>query len=125
MCKPGYHFKLCTCSSDEIDEENFWRLLRIDTSEGAQNMSPGTIAFPLPQSGNTTIIYLKKKMLEDLNQHKVFDFEYAPVDGDQLIITLDGQEISFQYEGGKFVEDEEYYDFIEQTEVAEGRIDVA
>ena len=32
MCKPGYHFKLCTCAAEDIDEENFWRLLRIDTS---------------------------------------------------------------------------------------------
>ena len=133
MCKPGYHFKLCTCSIDEIDDENFWRLWRIDTEESEEITNVGDIAPPQDHFENTTIIYLKNKILEDLNQHNVFDFEYAPIDGDNLEITLDGQEICFQYEGGKFVEadeeeeeeEEEYYHFTRQKWVAAGRIDVS
>ena len=50
-------------------------------------------------------------MLEDLNKHSVFDFEYAPVEGDTLEVTMDGRELSFKYENGKFVEGEEDYSF--------------
>ena len=69
-------------------------------------------------------IYLKNKMLEDLNKHSVFDFEYAPVEGDILEVTMDGRELSFKYENGKFVGGEEDYSFTPMEELAEGRIDV-
>ena len=123
MCKPGYHFKLCTCAAEDIDEENFWRLLRIDTSPQTLERTIGDICFPEPNVENTAN-YLKNKMLEDLNKHSVFDFEYAPVEGDTLEVTMDGRELSFKYENGKFVEGEEDYSFTPMEELAEGRIDV-
>ena len=69
-------------------------------------------------------IYLQNKILEDLNKHSVFDFEYAPVEGDTLEVTMDGRELSFKYENGKFIEGEVDYDFTPMEELAEGRIDV-
>ena len=123
MCKPGYHFKLCTCAAEDIDEENFWRLLRIDTSPQTLEITIGDICPPEFQLENTTT-YLKNKMLEDLNKHSVFDFEYAPVEGDTLEVTMDGRELSSKYENGKFVEGEEDYSFTPMEELAEGRIDV-
>ena len=78
---------------------------------------------PEPNVENTAN-YLKNKMLEDLNKHSVFDFEYAPVEGDTLEVTMDGRELSFKYENGKFVEGEEDYSFRPMEEHAEGRIDV-
>ena len=123
MCKTGYHFKLCTCAAEDIDEENFWRLSRIDTSPQTLEIPIGSICPPEFQLENTTT-YLKNKMLEDLNKHSVFDFEYAPVEGDTLEVTMDGRELSFKYENGKFVEGEEDYSFTPMEELAEGRIDV-
>ena len=120
MCKPGYHFKLCTCAAEDIDEENFWRLLRIDTSPQTLEIPIGIICPPEFQLENT-ITYLKNKMLEDLNKHSVFDFEYAPVEGDTLEVTMDGREFHFKYENGKFVEGEVDYD-IPMEELAEGCI---
>lgn len=122
MCKPGYYFKLCTCAAEDIDEENCWRLGRIDTAPRFDRVI-GSICPPEFQLENTTN-YLKNKMLEDLNQHSVFDFEYSPVEGDTLEVTMDGRELSFKYENGKFVEGEEDYSFTPVEELAEGRIDV-
>ena len=125
MCKPGHHFKLCTCSKEEIDEENFWRLWRVDTEESEEIMIVGLMEPPQDYSDQITIINIKKKILEDINKHNSFDFEYAPVDSDKLEITLDGLKFSFQYKGGKFVEEEEDYHPTQHKWVLEGRIDVS
>lgn len=123
MCKPGYHFKLCTCAAEDIDEENFWRLLRIDTTPQTLEITEGIFCFPEPNIENTAN-YLKNKMLEDLNKHSVFDFEYAPVEGDTLGVTIDGRELSFRYENDKFVEGKQDYSSTLMKEFAEGSIDV-
>ena len=122
MCKPGYHFKLCTCAADDIDETNFWRLMRIDTAPQSKIVI-GDICLPEFQFENTTI-YLQNKILEDLNKYSVFDFKYAPVEGDILEVTMDGRELSFKYENGKFNEGEVDYDFTPMEDLAEGYIDV-
>ena len=122
MCKPGYHFKLCTCATEDIDEENCWRLMRFSTSNYGINMPIGLICFPRDDL-RVISTYLKHKILEDLNQYSVFDFDYAPLEGDTLEVTMDGRELYFKYENGKFVEGEVDYD-IPMEELAEGCIDV-
>ena len=122
MCDPGYHFKLCTCAAENIDDANCWRLLRIDTTPQS-NTVIGIICPPEFQFGNTAI-YLQNKILEDLNKHSVFDFEYTPVEGDTLEITMDEHELSFKYENGKFIDGEVDYEFTPMKDIAEGYIDV-
>ena len=120
MCKPGYHFKFCTCATEDIDEENCWRLMRFSTANGAINMPIGLICFPRDDL-RVIMTYLQHKILEDLNQYSVFDFDYAPLEGDTLEVTMDGREFHFKYENGKFVEGEVDYD-IPMEELAEGCI---
>ena len=91
MCDPEYHFKLCTCAAEDIEDANCWRLMRIDTAPQS-NIVIGSICPPEFQIENATI-YLQNKILEDLNKHSVFDFEYAPVEGDTLEITMDEREL--------------------------------
>jgi len=122
VCDPGYHFKLCTCAAEDIDDANCWRLMRIDTAPQS-DIVIGSICPPEFQFENTSI-YLQNKILEDLNKHSVFDFEYAPVQGDTLEVTMDGRELSFKYENGKFIEGEVDYDFTPMEDIAEGYIDV-
>ena len=120
MCDPGYHFKLCACAAEDIDDANCWRLMRIDTAPQSEIVI-GSIYPPEFQFENTSI-YLQNKILEDLNKHSVFDFEYAPVEGDTLEIIMDGRELSFKYENGKFIEGEVDYGFTPMEDIAEGYI---
>ena len=67
---------------------------------------------------------MQNKILEDLNKHSVFDFEYAPVEGDTLEIIMDGRELSFKYENGKFIDGEVDCEFTPMKDIAEVYIDV-
>ena len=122
MCDNGYHFKLCTCAAENIDDANCWRLMRIDTAPQS-DIVIGSICPPEFQFENTAI-YLQSKILEDLNKHSVFDFEYTPVEGDTLEITMDEHELSFKYENGKFIDGEVDYEFTPMKDIAEGNIEV-
>jgi len=122
VCDNRYHFKLCTCAAENIDDANCWRLMRIDTAPQS-DIVIGSICPPEFQFENTAI-YLQSKILEDLNKHSVFDFEYTPVEGDTLEITMDEHELSFKYENGKFIDGEVDYEFTPMKDIAEGYIDV-
>ena len=89
MCEATYHIKLCTCGEGQIDEDRCWRLFRTD-QDG--EMLVGLIEPPMH---TITDIYVRHKLLDDLNGCEVFDFDYEPKLGDVIEITLDGNEFAY------------------------------
>ena len=71
MCKPGTHIKLCTCAEEEIDESRCWSIFRDDPNSDEKWL--GTIEPPI---FSNIEMYMEQKLLEDLNNKDVFDFNY-------------------------------------------------
>ena len=71
MCEATYHIKLCTCGEGQIDKDRCWRLIRTDP-DGAMLM--GLIEPPLH---TITDIYVRHKLLDDLNVNFLFERNYC------------------------------------------------
>lgn len=108
MCSQGPHFKLCTCDPEHLGR-NHWRLRR---SSNVENID--VVGEFLPPIQNNQIIafdsesYLIDRILHDINNVPVFDFDYTPSTGDLLEITISEvfseEQISlyFVYSDGEF-----------------------
>ena len=120
MCKPGKHIKLCTCAADQIIEDRCWYLSKLDPDP--QTFAIGLITFIEPEDPESLKSYLEEKILNDLNNTKVFDFEYLPQDGDLLDLNYDDFEFSYKVVGGKFVQAEQDYEIKSVIGIAEGTI---
>ena len=90
MCKPNFELRFCTCTKDKatvFETENlntvlFWTLSKYL----GENESPldGLVMLPPNKLVNDiTSNYITK----NLNTTNLFDFKYAPREGDNLIIT--------------------------------------
>ena len=88
------HFNLCTCSTDQIGE-NRWRLIRGSSSINEEVNCVGNLLPPLEAGAAVSFdleSFLADRLIFDINQNSIFDFEYIPEEGDIL-------EISFCYIG--------------------------
>ena len=88
MCNPGPHFKFCTCSPEQLDE-TYWKLSRGSTFETVNYV--GSLAPPLDAGTEyffSAESFVIDRLLFDLNNNPVFDFEYIPEVGDYLQIYI-------------------------------------
>lgn len=98
MCSLGSHFKLCTCSIDET-VQNFWILKTGNTH--ILNDVVGKIVRP-PNIGEITKLDLESfiigRLLHDLNNTNIFDFDYTPKVGDKICFVFDELKPSYMEE---------------------------
>lgn len=120
MCKPGKYIKLCTCAADQIIEDRCWYLRKLDPDP--QIFAIGLITYIEPEDPASLQSYLEEKILSDINNTKVFDFEYSPQDGDLLDLNYDEFVFSYKAIDGKFVQAEQDYEIKQTIDVAEGNI---
>ena len=120
MCKPGKYIKLCTCAADQIIEDRCWYLRKLDPDP--QIFAIGLITYIEPEDPESLQSYLEEKILNDINNTKVFDFEYSPQDGDLLDLNYDEFVFSYKAIDGKFVQAEQDYEIKQTIDVAEGNI---
>ena len=97
MCEPGPYIKLCTCGNIEAGEP-YWILRRGDSVSGYEDMM-GSFPGPRETFPYDNRDFLLHKIIFDLNNNPVFDFEYVPKDGDaiQIIISEINFEITFTF----------------------------
>ena len=119
MCTPGIHIKLCTCAADQINEERCWRLARVNPHP--EEFMQGTIAID-PNYMDSAEEYLNEKIRADINNTKVFDFNYSPLEGDLLTLTYGEHEFAFEFRGGKFEDAPIDYSFTSWLDFAGGNI---
>ena len=87
MCKPGPHFKFCTCDPKDLGE-NYWRLNR---GSYINRMSVvGQWFKPYPGDPFSTEAFLAERIIFDLNNNPVFDFDYNPTEGDTFELQMLG-----------------------------------
>ncbi|MDA8752079.1 hypothetical protein N9M58_01045 [Amylibacter sp.] len=120
MCKPGKYIRLCTCAADQIIEDRCWYLRKLDPDP--QIFAIGLITYIEPEDPASLQSYLEEKILSDINNTKVFDFEYSPQDGDLLDLNYDEFVFSYKAIDGKFVQAEQDYEIKQTIDVAEGNI---
>jgi len=120
MCKPGKYIRLCTCAADQIIEDRCWYLRKLDPDP--QIFAIGLITYIEPEDPESLQSYLEEKILSDINNTKVFDFEYSPQDGDLLDLNYDEFVFSYKAIDGKFVQAEQDYEIKQTIDVAEGNI---
>lgn len=119
MCTLGIHIKLCTCSEEQIDEDKCWRLARANPEPAMHKV--GLIVWN-PESFNGVEGYLREKILDDINNTKVFDFTYSPLEGDLLTLTFGGHKFAFEFTDGKFNDAPIDYSFNSWLDFAGGNI---
>ena len=119
MCTPGIHIKLCTCAEEQIDEKRCWRLARVNPDP--EYLTVGSIVLD-PESLYGVEGYLREKILEDINNTKVFDFKYSPLEGDLLTLTYGEYEFAFEFTDGKFDDAPIDYGFSSWLDFAGGNI---
>ena len=120
MCKPGKYIRLCTCAADQIIEDRCWYLRKLDPDP--QIFAIGLITYIEPEDPASLQSYLEEKILSDINNTKVFDFEYSPQDGDLLDLNYDEFVFSYKAIDGKFIQAEQDYEIKQTIDVAEGNI---
>ena len=102
MCDFEKGFKLCTCDLAELDEDlkYTWRLqrpysTRDDGLVGTWNMSTDDIGNGLNE----------EFVLKNLNQRNCFDFEYSPIERDNLTMESKSDYLSFVFTNGSWIID--------------------
>jgi len=75
-----------------------------------------------PPLNTITDIYVRYKLLDDLNGYEVFDFDYEPKCGDVIEITLDGNEFAYEYTGTEFTTAPIVYHFSHTLAVTRGSV---
>ena len=85
MCKRGPHFKFCTCDPKDLGK-NFWKLTRGPKYSRSNIM--GKFVTPADEHPFDERQFCIDRMLFDLNNKPIFDFEYTPEENDFLEITL-------------------------------------
>ena len=99
MCKTQTTIKLCTCNQVLEGKNKTWRLVRGNSySQVVGEFLPPKTQYVEFKLG----IFLQQKILIDLNNAEVFDFDYKKEDGDVLIIFLNNQEYHYIVKAGRF-----------------------
>jgi NDP-sugar pyrophosphorylase family protein len=115
MCSTSDGFKLCTCSGDIDEDKPHWVLERLKTKKnGSKFMVIGTF----------DVNYLEnlEYVLEQLNNHNPFDFEYKPINRDLLTLKFEDGEFNLFYYNKRWTDFDEYEDLEEnqKEEVQKG-----
>lgn len=94
MCQPGEHLLLCTCTKEDIttnDSDIRWSLHRfvtkiisVDKKKERHLILPGVGIRSHNEIGEQLTV---EKVLDSLNNHQAFDFDYQPKKGDVLILS--------------------------------------
>ena len=101
MCSTSDGFKLCTCSDDIDKEKPHWVLERLKTNKnGIEFMVIGTF----------DVNYLEnlEYVLEQLNNHNPFDFDYRPRNRDLLTLKFEEGEFNLFYYNKRWTDFDEY-----------------
>lgn len=99
MCKTETTIKLCTCNRVPEGKNKTWRLVRGNT----YSQMVGEFFPPKKQYEEFKLgIFLQQKILADLNNAEVFDFDYKKEDGDVLVIFLNNQEYHYIVKADQF-----------------------
>jgi hypothetical protein len=89
MCSTGPHFKLCTCANIET-VQNYWILTT--GNKHVLNGVVGSIMSPHSVNEATSFdleTFTLKRLLHDLNNENIFDFDYTPQKGDKICFIFD------------------------------------
>ena len=106
MCSTSEGFKLCTCSGDIDEDKPHWVLERLKTKKnGSKFMVIGTF----------DVNYLEnlEYVLEQLNNHNPFDFDYEPRNRDLLTLKFEEGEFNLFYYNKRWTDFDEYEDLEE------------
>ena len=101
MCSTSDGFKLCTCSGDIDEDKPHWVLERLKTKKnGSKFMVIGTF----------DVNYLEnlEYVLEQLNNHNPFDFDYEPRNRDLLTLKFEEGEFNLFYYNKRWTDFDEY-----------------
>ena len=101
MCSTSDGFKLCTCSGDIDEDKPHWVLERLKTKKnGIKFMVIGTF----------DVNYLEnlEYVLEQLNNHNPFDFDYEPRNRDLLTLKFEEGEFNLFYYNKRWTDFDEY-----------------
>ena len=82
MCKSGPYFKLCTCDPKNLGE-HYWHLHRGSSFAENTLMAVGDFAPPKdlgPDLFFDEQSFIIDRLLFDINNNPVFDFDYIPAD---------------------------------------------
>ena len=109
MCSTGDGFKLCTCSDDIDKEKPHWVLERFKINQEDINIII---------VGSFESYYLEsiKYILEQLNNHNPFDFDYKPKNKDLLTLNFEKGSFHLIYDNNRWGDFEEYEDIENQIE---------
>ena len=117
MCKAGPHFKFCTCDPEDLGE-NYWRLNR--GSSLYERSIVGSPLGPGPEHRFDREQFLAERIIFDINNNPVFDFDYNPTEGDTFelqmlgdVVDSDGERegniwLELIYKDGRFGELQEF-----------------
>ena len=117
MCKSGPHFKFCTCDPENLGE-NYWRLNRGSSVE--PYLIVGSIGEPYGDHSFDREHFLAERIIFDINNNPVFDFDYNPTEGDTFelqmlgdVVDSDGERegniwLELIYKDGRFGELQEF-----------------
>ena len=122
MCDLNGPFRLCTCSSKIDYDQSHWILHMNSANEGEDMMVIIGMMTPM----NLIDKIERRKILRRLNTINVFDFDYKPIENDQLELNLsDGNGYKFTFKKGKWVIEEWYgeHPIFEHQTSKEGMID--
>ena len=101
MCSTSDGFKLCTCSNEIDENKPHWVLERLKTKKnGIKFMVIGTF----------DVNYLEnlEYVLEQLNNHNPFDFDYEPRNRDLLTLKFEEGEFNLFYYNKRWADFDEY-----------------
>lgn len=100
MCEITKTLKLCTCS-DKVDKSKpYWTLARKTIKQPDTEVIMGEY-LPSDSFFDHDFVQAEEWLLSQLNNHKCFDFNYAPFQEDKLLIHLDKYKFGFVYSAQK------------------------
>lgn len=105
MCDLNGPFRLCTCNADIDYSKPHWILRMNNTNEGEDMMVIIGMMTPM----NLIDKIERRKILRRLNTINVFDFDYEPIENDQLELNLsEDNGYKFTFKNGKWKIEEWY-----------------
>ena len=106
MCSTSDGFKLCTCSGDIDEDKPHWVLERLKTKKNGSKFMV---------IGSFDVNYLEnlEYVLEQLNNHNPFDFDYEPRNRDLLTLKFEEGEFNLFYYNKRWTDFDEYEDLEE------------
>ena len=100
MCRSNTHIKLCTCEGLNFSKGNSWQL---NKSASKHDIVGSFIQSEGPRLFDFSIFsVVEDKLLFDINNYDVFDFEYRPQENDLLTINVEMNTFVFIHDGQKF-----------------------